>query len=608
MKIKNSIITAAIVIFIILISSFYFVIGFVFKSNIENSKVLFYEKYRAIESLNTLSKIVPVNFKAYNETMKSILKLDKDFDANVFVLKQDDLYMENAQNIPTIKKINLNNMKSSDILQNSFGEDKFFNVKSTDGKNYAGIYKAYSFNGSSYTLGYITNKSDSNLRTKIINFITVFSLIFLLVFVTAANFLFSRYSTVIEYINKKLFEIKNRMLLEEEFKGDNSELQNIIKNLEEVIKEQKKLVFAISEKIQSSSSLKKRVEYLIKDAVESFKGSLEFEIKSRSEIEKFKDGTERNKNILNDINDDISMIQLKSSSNNKFSNELEHIIQNIEKKLNLFYREFSDRIKSWDHLEKKIQDNREVLSKLTNRIKDINSSANEIFNALNLINAITAKTSMLSMSASIQAAHAGEYGKGFSIVAGEIQKLAEASQDRTNSITVVVRDLKKKLDATDQNGEDSSMVFDDLIEETRTSHNSQKEMLNSIEDLRTLNRDISKNLFQVFSSSGEIKNKTTSLFNAIQKTISNNNEDLEISKQVLDSCNSKIKNVENMLIKIEDLRVNSLSLAGNFSRLSADIKNFEFDFNSNSKEKEIESEEDKDFLEDKEIEQDVNLN
>ena len=63
------------------------------------------------------------------------------------------------------------------------------------------------------------------------------------------------------------------------------------------------------------------------------------------------------------------------------------------------------------------------------------------------IGEITAQTNMLSLNASIEAARAGEMGKGFSVVAGEIRKLAEESRISTEEIKNIVSLIQGKSKA-----------------------------------------------------------------------------------------------------------------------------------------------------------------
>lgn len=62
------------------------------------------------------------------------------------------------------------------------------------------------------------------------------------------------------------------------------------------------------------------------------------------------------------------------------------------------------------------------------------------------IEGIAFQTSILSINASIEAAHAGDVGAGFDIVAKEVKTLAEKSKDEANKIYLSLEDLQKVLD------------------------------------------------------------------------------------------------------------------------------------------------------------------
>lgn len=70
-----------------------------------------------------------------------------------------------------------------------------------------------------------------------------------------------------------------------------------------------------------------------------------------------------------------------------------------------------------------------------------NSSAMKIAEATRIIEEIAEETNLLSLNASIEAARAGEQGKGFSVVASQIQKLAEQSTESVNEIDAIIRTL-----------------------------------------------------------------------------------------------------------------------------------------------------------------------
>jgi twitching motility protein PilJ len=85
---------------------------------------------------------------------------------------------------------------------------------------------------------------------------------------------------------------------------------------------------------------------------------------------------------------------------------------------------------------------RDQIQDTSKRIKRLGESSQEIGEITELISDITAQTNVLALNAAIQAASAGEAGRGFSVVAEEVQRLAERSGDATRQIAALVRTIQ----------------------------------------------------------------------------------------------------------------------------------------------------------------------
>ena len=91
---------------------------------------------------------------------------------------------------------------------------------------------------------------------------------------------------------------------------------------------------------------------------------------------------------------------------------------------------------------KGMNDIREKIQETSKRIKRLGESSQEIGEIVELISDITEQTNVLALNAAIQAASAGEAGRGFSVVAEEVQRLAERSGEATKQIGAIVKTIQ----------------------------------------------------------------------------------------------------------------------------------------------------------------------
>ena len=125
------------------------------------------------------------------------------------------------------------------------------------------------------------------------------------------------------------------------------------------------------------------------------------------------------------------------------------------------------------------------------KIMSLGEKSQQIGRVLAIINEVAAETKMLSLNAAIEASKAGEVGKGFSVVAGEIRKLAENVVKSTETIEHMVREIQSSANASVMAAEENVKVVSTGVKELKRLQDCFREILSMAERTTDSARQVS---------------------------------------------------------------------------------------------------------------------
>ncbi len=268
------------------------------------------------------------------------------------------------------------------------------------------------------------------------------------------------------------------------------------------------------------------------------KAKLLDELKIEDSLDIAQNITNNAKNVNNASKTRLAEIQNIESLVNEFierSNQIQILSENSLESSKVTSNESEDVIILVEKLFNLINDMSTTIDEFSSIIEQLNEKNESITELVQVNNKISMQTNLLSINAAIEASKAKEYGRGFSIVASEVKKLANSSKQSTldigneiDKITSMTKSVLTKKEAVQDLVKNSVNLSKEAIEKL-------KSLIEVAKENSTNSDTISCNVNEQLQSSDTIKDKITHLVEDTKKAIDGSQNNINLGENLVEN-------------------------------------------------------------------------
>lgn len=283
-------------------------------------------------------------------------------------------------------------------------------------------------------------------------------------------------------------------------------LKKILKNMSEIEEkrnQQKNIILSSAEQMNKS-------EILLNNSTETASAAMEIErnvVTINDNVNGLDNKIKSTSEILLSLSDSVedmrNSIKAQTDKVTNSTNAIEGIVASINSVGETIDKEEA----SVQLLREKSRGGEKIVNDTANAFVQLTSQMDNIHGMTKMISKIAAQTNLLAMNAAIEAAHAGDKGKGFSVVAYEIRELANSSSVNAKEITTQLKELISSIEDANVKVDSTGSSFRDISKEIEQVSKAMVKIKNNTVELSRSGRDVLSSSLSLISSTNEINGK-----------------------------------------------------------------------------------------------------
>lgn len=234
---------------------------------------------------------------------------------------------------------------------------------------------------------------------------------------------------------------------------------------------------------------------------------------------------------------EAQMMQLEQTSTamNEMTHTVEEVAnnaQNASSSAKEAYKYSEDGIKVVQEVNASIVDLTHGMEQVQGVANKLNTETQSVGKILDVIQNIAEQTNLLALNAAIEAARAGEQGRGFAVVADEVRNLANRTQDSTNEIQQLISTLQAEASDSVERMNTNVMAARETLEKSEEANQALESIQQSVSTIQDLNIQIATSAEEQTLVAGEINASIADINVLAKETFDNSESNASLAKEL----------------------------------------------------------------------------